>query len=241
MSKTKTCAYCGEIFHPPNSLQKYCSRDCYYKSRKKENSHKKKMYICGACGKKFTGWAYRNPKYCSKQCKLHHKTTTRLCAVCGKEFDLPECRTSGKSIIVTCSKLCSIQYRKLKKPKKGKIKKSTVDAAWSSLIRARAGNRCEYCGSPNNPNAHHVITRRNMATRWDLDNGVCLCAKHHTFDMFFSAHQNPLEFIDWKKKDRGKEWHEELRKKSRSTERVDQTERYYELKELMKLELKGLT
>ena len=56
-----------------------------------------------------------------------------------------------------------------------------LDKLWSLLVKHRAGWRCEYCGSREKVlNSHHIYSRSNRSTRWDLENGVCLCGKHHT-------------------------------------------------------------
>ena len=85
-----------------------------------------------------------------------------------------------------------------------------LDKAWSAYVKERAGNRCEYCGSTKNLNSHHIIGRRNKATRWEISNGVCICPLHHVFSSTFSAHQTPTIFSEWIIKKRGEQWHEEL-------------------------------
>ena len=69
-----------------------------------------------------------------------------------------------------------------------------LDKAWGLTVRERANNLCEICSRPGN-NPHHIIGRRNHSLRWDLKNGICLCAGCHTFGTK-SAHQNPLWFLD---------------------------------------------
>lgn len=58
------------------------------------------------------------------------------------------------------------------------------DAAWSLIIRGRAGFRCQLAGldgvqCKGNLQAMHIITRGNWRLRWDLDNGICGCQAHH--------------------------------------------------------------
>ena len=53
------------------------------------------------------------------------------------------------------------------------------DQLWSRAVHERAGDRCELCGG-NPHSAHHIFTRgSSLATRWDLDNGICLCIRCH--------------------------------------------------------------
>ena len=72
--------------------------------------------------------------------------------------------------------------------------KKKADQLWSKLILLKGS--CEVCGKRENLNAHHIVGRRNLRLRYDLKNGVCLCAGHHTLRMD-SAHQDPIEFMFW--------------------------------------------
>jgi hypothetical protein len=87
-----------------------------------------------------------------------------------------------------------------------------LDKLWSLLVKHRAGWRCEYCGSREKMlNSHHIYSRSNRSTRWDLTNGVCLCVGHHTFSTEFSAHKTPTEFTEWLYKEKGEEFMSNLR------------------------------
>ena len=72
-----------------------------------------------------------------------------------------------------------------------KIKR--LDALWSKVVRNRAGNKCEYCGSTKKVQAHHIIPRTKWALRYDLENGIALCYRHH----FHFAHKDALAFTAW--------------------------------------------
>lgn len=54
-----------------------------------------------------------------------------------------------------------------------------ADRRWSSLVRKRAGYQCERCGSRDQVEAAHIISRNFHATRCDLDNGRALCRDCH--------------------------------------------------------------
>ena len=75
-----------------------------------------------------------------------------------------------------------------------------LDKLWAEIVKQRANNICEYpeCNKTTYLNSHHIFGKSNMATRWDLENGLCLCCGHHTLNTF-SAHQSPA-FTDWIKK-----------------------------------------
>jgi 5-methylcytosine-specific restriction endonuclease McrA len=76
-----------------------------------------------------------------------------------------------------------------------------LDVAWSIAVKDRANNKCEVCGKATYLNSHHIVGRRNLALRWEIFNGVCLCSGCHTFKTN-SAHQNPLWFDEWLKNNR---------------------------------------
>ncbi len=43
--------------------------------------------------------------------------------------------------------------------------------------------------------AHHIVPRTNFALRWDVENGVALCRRHH----LYFAHKDILGFMSWVK------------------------------------------
>lgn len=87
-----------------------------------------------------------------------------------------------------------------RKPSKKTLTKK-LDTAWSKAVKKRAGFKCEVCGKTESLNSHHVVGRRNRRLRWELFNGVCLCAGCHTFKLK-SAHQNPEWFHFWMEENR---------------------------------------
>lgn len=73
-----------------------------------------------------------------------------------------------------------------------------LDDAWSLLVKLRAKNRCEFCGIQDDTlSSHHIHTRSNKSVRWDVENGVALCYKHHVGSSVFSAHGTPDKFDEW--------------------------------------------
>ena len=116
--------------------------------------------------------------------------------------------------------------------KQPKVK--TVDAKWSELVKVRAGYLCEHCLCETTLNSHHIFGRKNYSTRWDLDNGICLCSYCHMFNSKFSAHETPTLFSDWVKKYRGEEWYDNLRRKANAPYDHDRTKAYEELKRIEK-------
>ena len=102
------------------------------------------------------------------------------------------------------------------KPTKKKLTKTQLikkcDTLWAEITKKRAGFRCEYCGETHYLNSHHIFSRSNKSTRWDLNNACVLCPAHHTFSSTFSAHKTSVEFVEWIKQKRGEKWYQELRK-----------------------------
>ena len=68
---------------------------------------------------------------------------------------------------------------------------TTADKLWASIIKTR-DQKCIHCGSKINLAAHHIFTKaRHGNLRWELCNGVTLCAKCHTF----GVHINPAPYM----------------------------------------------
>ena len=122
------------------------------------------------------------------------------------------------------------QTSKKKKPTESKVLEETLDRLWSKIVKQRAGS-CAKCGRKLTLNAHHIIGRRNKRTRWDLDNGICLCASCHALSSVFSAHQTPDLFLDWLEKEYPGKL-ENLRQRANSSgQKQDKKMIYYYLKQ----------
>jgi len=80
-------------------------------------------------------------------------------------------------------------------PAKGRLK-DMADRLWSLAVRVDWAGKCAVCGS-RKCEAHHLIPRQNQATRYDLRNGIALCASHHQFDKDISPHQNAAGWMEW--------------------------------------------
>ncbi len=60
------------------------------------------------------------------------------------------------------------------------IKDTPLDILWSRIVRTLAEFKCVECGkNTGQVDAHHWIGRRYKATRWLIENGVCLCHQCH--------------------------------------------------------------
>jgi len=74
--------------------------------------------------------------------------------------------------------------KQMMQPKKrARVSWQTLHVLWREIVFARAHYKCEYPGCRVNAkilNPHHVIGKRTFSTKYDPDNGLCLCSYHHT-------------------------------------------------------------
>ena len=96
------------------------------------------------------------------------------------------------------SKLDQVPAKKEKKKVDKKYRKkleNKLDKIWSEKVCLIG--RCECCGKTGLLHAHHLFSRSRKSTRWDINNGCCLCPGCHVFSSILSAHKAPLEFSRW--------------------------------------------
>jgi len=158
-----------------------------------------------------------------------------------REFKCKQCweRHNTEEVVMWwinrfCSKSCRLEFarkairkakdkQKLKQTKKKEKKANSssvltkkADKLWSEAVKIEYNYECQYCWKTEYLNSHHLYTRSRRATRWDIDNGICLCSGCHTMSSIFSAHRTPLEFYEWLEWIRWSEWISALAKKSRA-------------------------
>lgn len=111
-----------------------------------------------------------------------------------------------------------------------------LDKAWSLLVKLRAGQKCEIENCKHKPtlNSHHIFSRKNAATRWDVNNGICLCVGHHTMSSKFSAHGNSIAFTYWLEEYKGSDFIDGLSDKAHSVKKWFKFEKEELLEELIK-------
>ena len=74
------------------------------------------------------------------------------------------------------------------------IKRDSLDAAFSNLVRERVNNISEYSGKPGPLECCHIYGRRRRSVRWHPMNAVALTHfEHRQFT------ENPLAFTAWLK------------------------------------------
>lgn len=124
------------------------------------------------------------------------------------------------------------------KVSKGKVKtnlqklEKKADDLWSIAVKLNYGNCCQYCWTTENLNSHHIFTRSRRATRWDIYNGICLCANNHTFSQVFSAHKTPAKFKEWFVWVKWEKHYDDLERKSQQVFKVTEEFLLEKIKEL---------
>lgn len=86
-----------------------------------------------------------------------------------------------------------------------------LDKLWSKLVKERDG-KCVICGSLVRLNAHHIFSRSNFGTRYDINNGITLCWAHH----LHLAHTHFERFRDFVIERIGQEMYDILKEKAYS-------------------------
>jgi hypothetical protein len=85
---------------------------------------------------------------------------------------------------------------KRRKRTEKQILQEKADRLWSVAVRDDWNNQCAACGR-STCEAHHLIPRQHQTTRYDLRNGIALCAHCHQFNRDRSPHQNAAGFMAW--------------------------------------------
>lgn len=90
-----------------------------------------------------------------------------------------------------------------------KSPRKKIEERLDKIWRTQTGKECEICKTLNTPvkytqlHPHHLIPRGHKATRWEPLNRIWLCPTHHTMGAD-SAHQSPIWFSEWLKKNKPK-------------------------------------
>lgn len=80
-------------------------------------------------------------------------------------------------------------------PAKGRLR-DFADTLWSRAVKLDWAGKCAACGKGSGE-SHHIFPRAWEATRYDLENGLFLCWRHHMTDNEMAPHQNAPGFMDW--------------------------------------------
>ena len=85
----------------------------------------------------------------------------------------------------------------MKKKSKRQLEKQ-LELRWQYNCKVKDNFRCAICGSKDvKLNCHHIISRHLKLTRWDFQNSILVCPRHHLFDKKISFHGGSLGAIEW--------------------------------------------
>jgi hypothetical protein len=104
------CKYCGEEFKPKQGVEKFCSRECWGKSRRVKDV----KINCPTCGDEFEIKPYLIKegvkRFYSKKCytkyRTKHKYEERICEYCGETYKVYSSRKNRY-----CSTDCANKHR----------------------------------------------------------------------------------------------------------------------------------
>lgn len=155
----KNCQWCGKSFKARETKTKFCSYACAGKNRSQvqcgENHPSwrggKDKRTCKACGTPFEATPANPQKFCSKPCADRHGYRR-------SGPDNPSWKPDSR--------------RKSRRGKHG---------AWARAVISRDLATCQHCGATDAPlHAHHIKPFAEFPElRWELSNGLTLCAKCH--------------------------------------------------------------
>jgi len=95
-------------------------------------------------------------------------------------------------MIEPLSKDNQLKYIKQASKSKDKFAQECMDL-WQELVKARANYKCEWWGCNKGKggylNSHHLFSKSHQSTKFDLENGMCLCSGHHSLKTD-SAHKD---------------------------------------------------
>jgi len=81
----------------------------------------------------------------------------------------------------------------MNKKEREKRERNKKDKEWKKKVKEN-WKECVVCGDKYKLNAHHIIPKEVKDFRWDIDNGIAVCATHHKWSREISAHKNPFIF-----------------------------------------------
>jgi 5-methylcytosine-specific restriction endonuclease McrA len=91
-----------------------------------------------------------------------------------------------------------------------------LDDLFREFIRRR-DKVCQVCGKATDLQVSHIFSRSNRAIRWDEDNAMLLCKRHH----LYWAHKNPVEFAEFVRNKLGEWKYEALKMRKSAVRKTD--------------------
>ena len=216
--KKYKCIICGKEFTTKSCYEKrggnkYCSRECYYKTIKgKPKKTKRYKFKCKFCGKVILVpyWKTKKRLFCSVNCRresIKKPKIKKICPICQKEFYV---WPSGISSIY-CSRKCMYIGGGKKRiglnngnwidgrtPKLHILRNSKRLKRWRNRVFKKDNYTCRKCGKVGwTLNAHHI---ENFPTKKELrfktSNGITFCKMcHKEFHNRYGLKNNNLEQV----------------------------------------------
>lgn len=167
------CLVCNKEFTNHSNATKYCSRDCYHRSRRIEKYSK-----CLVCGKDIlqrlpSGSSYRK-KYCDRKCSAKRTGKT------------------AKKSIEWRQKMSEANKRRIREgrhswyidgrtPVNKALRKSIDFKVWREAVFSRDNWTCQECNERGGElHPHHIKPfSTHPELRFDVNNGQTLCRKCH--------------------------------------------------------------
>jgi len=207
----KQCRYCGKAFEVVVSLTNaiyYCSKDCRLADGWiQSDPSKHSVFICDWCGKEFEEWTYRQPRFCSAQCRSEYaahqpkgkdksKYITLTCDWCGKKYKLLKSYYENRGSRFCCAE-CRDNENAQRMTSKGNPNwKGGVPSSpdygtnWERQKRKakkRDNHTCQICsyvsGGDTILDVHHIKPIREFNGDWKLANSlsnlITLCRECH--------------------------------------------------------------
>lgn len=182
-SHKQDCINCGEEFKcKPSSKRKFCCRECCTAHRKKNHVSTKVECLCEYCGSTyftFKAQIRKGSRFCSQECKQRSERNREIreCKVCNSVFEV---WPSSKALY--CSHKCRGEDSRGAHYRYNKSTSRTYKSIqWAIKVKERDNYTCQRCGDTDRDmHSHHILGYMdNINRRYDLDNGICLCAECH--------------------------------------------------------------
>lgn len=203
------CETCGQEFEYWGTPRRFCSKECRLITGWIDSDPvKHSIFTCEWCGKEFEEWTYRQPRFCSAQCRSEFaarqpKPTTRkpeihitrTCKWCSEEY-----KTTTHQVRLRNSSYCSIECRASAQgismrgegnPNwKGGLDPNQYGPNWNAQSRKakkRDSHACQICGYQSGGDkildVHHIVPFKEFDDNWksanQLSNLICLCRPCH--------------------------------------------------------------
>lgn len=168
---TKTCSQCHQSFVTTCSNRAKCPACCK----------------CEQCGRQFPLGTKSNRRFCNRDCgdrwRKEHPTSPKprkpVVKTPAQIAFIRALGTASKGIPRPNQR--GTNNHQWKGGKRGRPERSLLEyKAWAKTVLKRDGYCCAICGNKKGKEAHHIYPWRDYPDRrYDVTNGITLCADHH--------------------------------------------------------------